>query len=361
MFKLANQVIDAYDDVARLHMRKIAAKNSKITMMSAAEKMALGDHDFALTLVTKQAQKLNKFPVDCHDNTWLSNEYFGETHQRLSKEAASIAAYHIKKACEKFNIEPSPSVEGMAKEASSNVCYEKDLRKDERSVKTARLNTADLSEVQKIGDNYTFAQYAFRTPSHIKMACQYFDKFSKDMPVDYRHKYAAAIQRRANELGMGAQKGTVVKYASDHYSGMVDAHLSSRKTLLEVADPKFTQALTKLAGMKKELTPTEFARVLHGFDKKAGLEKYYGGYLTDPYQATFAEEPDPYGGWRTKVAGMEITPDQLKEASHKHYDKIKTYFGKDVANELKKHGAPIFESLPKDAKEVIANIVHGQL
>lgn len=361
MFKIANQIIDAHDDVTHLHLKKVARKNPTLDMMSPEERSNLMDHEFALSVVTKTASKLNKFPINNHDSTWLSNEYFDRTFQRLPKLAAETAAYHIKKACAVHKVKASSMVEKMAKEVPSNVYYEVDSKSAPKLAQVVNLNLSELAEVQKIGDNYTFAQYAFKSPSHIKMASEYFDKFNDKMPVEYRHKYAAAIQRRAHELGLPAQKGQVVKYASDHYSGMVDAHLNSRKSLVETSDPKFSGALNKLASVKKDMTPTEFAGLLHGFDKRAGLEKYYGGYLTDPYLATFAGEPDPYQGWSCKVANSEMTPDKLKMVASKHYDKIKDYFGKDVASELKKNGVPIFDSLPNDAKEVIVNIADGSV
>jgi len=361
MFKLANQIIDAYDDINRVHLKKLAQINPNIEFMDPEDRTQLEDQDFALSIITKKASKLNKFPVNNHDSTWLSNQYFQESYLRLPKTAAEIAAYHIKKACERYRVDQTPAVSGMAKEASSNVYFEQDIP---QSAKVNRVITPDLSkfaEVQKIGDNYTFAQYTFATPPHVKMASKYFDEVCDDIPLEYRHKYAAAIQKRAKELGMEKQEGKVVKYASDHYSGFIDAHLASRKSLLEVADPKFVAALNKMASMKKDIAPIEFAKVLHGFDKRAGLSKYYGGYLTDPYLSTFANEPDPYIGWRTKVAGVELDSDAIKKVATEKYAQIKQYFGKDVADEFKKEGVSIYESFPQDVKEVIASMANGEI
>lgn len=361
MFKLANQVIDAYDDVSRIHLRKIAAINPDIEMMASEERNSLEDEDFALSIITKKASKLNKFPINTHDSAWLSNRYFEETCFRLPKTAAAIAAYHIKRACEQFKIAPLPNVVGMAKEANSNMYFEEDIPETAKVTKTATPNLSEFAEIQKIGDNYTFAQYAFSSPAHVKMASQYFDKFCDKMPVDYRHKYAAAIQRRAHELGMETQKGQVIKYASDHYSGHLDAHLASRRSLLEVADPKYAAVLDKLAAAKKQLSPQQFSRALHGFDKKAGLSRYYGNYLTNPYEATFANVPDPYEGWKTKVAGVSLDVEQLKSVVNGKYAEIKNYFGQSVADELRKDPVSIFESLPNDVKGIIAQLSNGEL
>lgn len=360
MLKLANQVLDAYDDVTKAGLKKLAAINPNIRVMSFEEKAALGDKDFALSVITKTASKINKFPINDYDNTWLSNEYFDMTSQRLTKEASSIAASHIKKACEVFNITPKPSVSSMAKEASTNVYYEGSevLRKNANVIGHGMDKFAEAS---KIGDNYTHAQYVMATPTEVKIACAYFEKNASKMPVEARHKYAAAIQRRSNELGMGAQKGFVSKYASDHYSPQVDAHILSRKTLLQDIKPEMAANFSKLGAAKKQLSPSQFAKALYQLDKKAGIQKYYGGSLTDPFLASFAAEPDQYEGYRVKVGSMQLNSDEIASLANGKYDQIKNYFGSTIAEELKKNPVPIFDSLPMDSKEILAGIANGSL
>jgi len=362
MFKLANQILDAYDDVEMTHLKKLAKANPTIYMMTPEEKANIPDEDFALSIITKKASKLNKFPVNSFDSTWLSNEYFEVSHNRLPKQAAQVAAHHIKKACEKYDIPLKPAVAGCAKEASANVYCEPDLTSKDRVRPIETVELSKFAQVQQIGDSDSFATYTFATPTHVKIGCQYFEKYVDELPMEYRHRYAAAIQKRAGELGMGAQKGKVAKYASDIYSAHVDAHLRSRASLLEVADPKYTQALSKMASMKKEMAAPDFAKLLHGFDKRAGLNKYYGSYLTNPYEATFAQQTNPWAGYTAKLAsGASLSSDEITQVSNEKYAKIKEYFGHDVADELKKHGVSIFESLPNDAKEIIAGIANGQI
>ena len=353
MYKLANQVLDAHDDAERATLKKLAKFNPKINMLTNDEVANLQDDDFALTIITKRASKLNKYPVESHDSTWLSNQYFNEHCYKLPKEAAEVAAHNIKIACEKFNIAPTPAVASMAKEADSNIYYERDII--ERQDKTLAADLTKFAQVREIGDNYTFAQYAFPTLSHVKLANIYFNEHHDKMPVEYRHKYACSLQRRAGELGE-TLKGKITKYASNAYNAHVDAHLISRKTLV---NDKFAEALDKLASMKEKLQPIEFANVLHAFDKKANLEKYYGGYLVNPYEATFATQVNPKAIY--KSASHSLSEDSLSKAVTEKYAKIKEYFGKDIADVLKKEGMPVFESLPNDAKEIIAGIVDGSL
>lgn len=357
MFKLANQVLDAHDDIERVHLKKLAKINPQVNMITEEERNALPDREFGICFITKKASRLNKFPIESKDSTWLSNQYFNETHYNMPKEAAEIAAGFIKKACEKFGITPTAAVASMAKTASSNVYYEKDIA---ASAKVNRTNDVDLSkfaEVSKIGDSYTHAQYVFASPTHVKLGNAYFDQYSDKMPVIDRHKYAAALQRRAGELGM-TLTGKISKYASNAYGAHVNAHLSSRRALLN--DQTFVTALDKMAAMKDTMAPMDFANLLHGFDKRAGLNKYYDGYLVNPFAATFAGQHNPKALYKSASYGS-ITADGISKLATEKYAKIKEYFGVSIADSLKKEGAPAFDALPNDAKEIIAGIADGSL
>lgn len=359
MLKIANQIIDAYDDTSRETLKKLAAVNPDCNLMTPEELQNLRDCDHALSIITKTASKLNKFPIHDKDNTWLSNEFFERTHYCLPEPAARIAASNIKYACLKHNIAPNPSIQKFASKAPvSNYYFEQDgALKSTNVVKQPDL--MKFAQVKDIGNNYSIAQGTFKTPSHVKIASEYFDQHYEKMPLEDRHKYAAAVQRRAHELGMPVIKGNIGKYASDYYSPMVDAHLKARISLLE-AKPELQGTLKKLGSAKKKIPPAEFAQLLHGLDKKAGLSKYYGSHLTDPYLAAFAYEPDPCAGYNYKTASVNLSGDEIKTAVVAHYNQIKEHFGSSIADELKKDPVPIFESLPNDAKEVIGSIVTGQ-
>lgn len=355
MYKIANQVLDAYDDTKRDILKKVAQKYGNLSMLTPEECDALPDHEFALSVITKKAQKLNKFPIDSRDSTAISNEYFANSWFKLPKEAASIAAFHIKSACERFGIEPTQPAVDMAKTASSNAYFERDVNPEYRTESSNPFQK--FAEVEKIANNDTHAKFVFGTTEDLKTGSEYFDKFAEKMPLEIRSKYASALQRRAGELGTSL-KGKIEKYAGNAYGAHVDAHLSLRKTLLKEAT--LVTALDKLAKMKDELSPMDFAQVLHGFDKHAGLTKYYDGFITDPFKSTFSSLYNEKCLHKT-ASGKKLTPEAITQLATAKYDKIKHYFGKTVADELKKSGADVFEALPADAKEVIAGIADGTL
>lgn len=357
MFKLANQVIDAYDDTEKTWLRKLATINPKCNLLSHEQRSQLKDHDFALSVVTKTASKLNKFPIADKDSTWISMQYFEKNSHKLPIEACEIAAYHLKTASLKHGLHPTPMVMALAKQVPNNVYFEK-----EGSVKpvnaVVKPDLSKIAQVEDIGKNYTSAQYAMPSVTHVKLAAKYLEENEKKIPIEMVHKYAAAVQRRAHELGMAPLKGTIGKYASDHYSPMVDAHIRSRVSLLETK-PELKATLEKLGAAKKRFSPSEFAQILHGFDKQAGLNRYYGAHLQNPYEATFAHTPD-HGGVIYKSASQRtMEGDELSKLVNVKYAKIKEYFGDYMASELKKDPASIFESLPRDAKEIIIGIADG--
>lgn len=357
MYKVANQVLDFQDDLDKSLLKKIASKNPNISVLNDEERANLDDTDFALSVITKKASKINKFPIESKDSTWLSNEYFDMTHSNLPLEAAQIAAYNIKTACDHFKVSPTPAVEALSKEASSNVYVEKDLIA-KNVVEAAPSDLEKFAQVKKICDNYTHAQFVFNTPGAIKLACDYFKQFSKQMDVHDRNKYASAMQKRAGELGVVITEPEVRKYASDSYSAHLDSHLASRRELLQVKDPIYGDALSKLASAKNSITPQEFAGALASFDKHAGIDRFYGAYLTDPYLSTFANMANPN---LVKLGSSSIAPEAMKGLFTQKYAKVKQYFGSSIADQLKKEGSAAFESLPNDAKEILAGIADGSI
>lgn len=359
MFSLANQVLDVYDEVERDSLIKTARSKLDSEVLSPEELPSLGDHDFALSIITKTAGKLNKYPLKTPGDTLMSAMFFEKNGHKLPEEARNKAGWRIKLACQRHGFSIPSSAES-ATEVSDNVYFESQGIKAAAPVqKIASMN--EMAEAQKIATNYTFAQYAFPTTKHVEMGSKYFEKFASKMPLEVRNGYAESLQKRAKELGMEPIRGEVRKYASDYYNAMVDAHLRSRASLVEGQDPKFEATLKKMASMRSGASPSEFARALHRFDKAAGLTQYYDGCLTNPYRATFASEPNNPSQIHKTASGAEITEEKMRELAEKNIGKVAEYFGKSVADEFKKNPATIFESLPNDAKEILAGISNGTL
>jgi hypothetical protein len=166
---------------------------------------------------------------------------------------------------------------------------------------------------------------------------------------------------RAAELGTEITSDAILKYAGVSYNSNVKDAILLRKTLLEDGS-NMSKAFDKLASYQESTDPETFANVLYEMDKKAGLERYYGKYLPDPYLSTFS-------GGLSKTAnvlfsdneGRTINTEGFSSMINSKYELLKQYFGKTLADGLKKEGPIAFQGLPKSAKETIARIASGEI
>jgi hypothetical protein len=368
---LVHQIVDFVDDINRSILKEAAAnipahlKDAKI--LTAEERERLEPEQFALVMRTKEAQVLKKFPVNDEANTWLSCRYFEKTSEQLPYVAQKVAATHLKRACDIYGLE---SHEAINKLASNEI---KTNRYDEvKSWTEDRLHkqSVKLAKVEHDGSKHFYAlgnHYAMPNPEYVKKAAAYFvDHLKEFSDAEDRSVFAENVRARAKELEVSLEKKaeeSLRAYASDAYGDLIGTQLKLREELLSFK-PEMSQALSKLAAHRADTDPQTFAKALFLFDKKAGLTRYYDGFLSDAFKATFgtmfSKKASEYS-WEDEGSGLSINAKDLEKAADAKYEKIKGYFGSTVADQLKKHAVSIFESLPKDAKETIIKIAKGAL
>lgn len=363
---LSNQVLDFSDDTNKALLKEILSeqklpdlvKTANIATRDAQEKLPQGD--FALVAFTKEGSELRKYPINDAANTWLSCQYFEKTAHKLPLRARGVAALMLKRACAVFDIQETPLVKkAHTLPLTSNLYYESyDMTKTAQPIAVEAVTPDDSKHFYALEGRYPMA-----TPEFVKKASQYFVDHEKNFkdPLD-RHSFASNVLERAKEFKMDLeQKDILSKYASAEYGDILETQIRMRQDLLQ-AKPELSEALTKVASYKAELPPKDFAKLLHSFDKKASLDKYYDGYLADAYKSTFETRfTKVASGYSYDSDEGSVSEKELTKAFEDKYDKVKGYFGPTVANELKKHGCAIFDSLPKDAKEVITKIAKGQI
>lgn len=320
---------------------------------SPSDLSGLEDDQFALSVITKTAEKINRFPINNKLNTALANEYFELNGYKLSYEAQKVAAVQIKKACNKFGLEPHNSIKvaSMNHDSKTNVYFEKDASK------------ATSSYVHPKVSKHYYAlgtKYAMPTKPFLDMAVDYFHKFAKELPPQDRHTFAVNVFERAKELGETIKSAAIEKYAGTHYNPELEQHLKLRERLLDEASP-YVPALRKLASYKSTTEPITFAKVLQEFDKKAGLDTHYDTYISDPYASTFGKKMSKIAGYVYEQDGIYLTEADIEKVAKNQYATLKDYFGHTLADGLKKEGASAFMALPDDAKDIIARIANGEL
>ena len=287
---LCNQVLDLTDDTNKKLLKEILegsevpamVKTAQVATRAAQEKFNRAD--YALVAITKEGSELRKYPINDAANTWLSCRYFEKTAHKLPTRAREVTATMLKRACARFAVEESAGLKAQTTFRPGNLYYEAyDMTKTAQPVAVETVQRDGSKHFYALGD-----KYAMPNPEFLKRAGQYFVEHEKAFsdPLE-RHTFADNALERAKELQVELmQKEALEKYAGADYGDILEAQLRMRHELLQ-AKPELDEALIKVASYKKELQPQEFAKLLHGFDKKASLDKYYGGYLADPYKSTF--------------------------------------------------------------------------
>lgn len=362
---LCNQVLDFADDTNKALLGEILKEQKLPDMVKTAQiatredQEKLAPAEFALVAFTKEGSELRKYPIHDAANTWLSCQYFEKTAHKLPHLAREKTAAYLKKACAIFDIKETEKLSKMAHwHKHTNVYHETaDMTKTAQVIVVEAVTPDDSKHFYALD-----SRYAMPNPTFVKKAGQYFVDHEKEFsdPLD-RHTFAHNVLERAKELKTELeQKEILSKYAASEYGDILPTQLRMRHDLLEGSMNQ--EALTKVAEYKKELEPLAFAKLLHSFDKKASLDKYYGSYLADAYKSTFEVRfTKTASGYSYDSDEGVIYEKELTKTFEDKYDKVKGYFGPTVANELKKHGCAIFDSLPKDAKEVITKIAKGQI
>lgn len=368
---LCNQILDVADDVNKAILSQIVKETPPPALVKTAQiatresKEKLSREDFALVLLTKEGSELRKYPISDAANTWLSCRYFEKTASKLPKMAIKTAAVMLKRACALFGVDESKSLayylEQHKSNPTSNVYNEAlDMTKTAHKIEVEAFTPDTSHHFYALRNSYAMPNQEF-----VKKAAAYFVDYENEfMDAQDRHQFAANVLARAKELNVPLEQATELeKYASAEYGDILGVQIRMRQDLLQ-ARPEMSAALEKIATYKQTLPPLEFAKLLFTFDKKASLSKYYGGYLADAFKSTFEQRITKKASgytWESGDGELSCNEKELISAFEKKADKIKGYFGVTIADQLKKHGCQIFDSLPDDAKETIVKIAKGDL
>lgn len=376
---IASTVLDFYDDAQHEMLSKIAAPqnmhNVQTALLDDEDRDRLPDTDFGLVVLTKRASVLRKFPVNDPGNTWLSAQYFDQTHRKLAFPARFVAAKFIKSACDAYEVPSSRAVDAYAARADDDIESNTFVEGSESGWMLRKLAERELIEKQasaveinaelempdehfalvlRQGDGSILRKYAMPDATHVRTAAAYFDKYAMDLAPEHRHQFAMAVRNRAEELDvdLGDNDG-IHKWASLSWNRHIDAHIEQRKSLLP-RHPEAVGILDKLASSIGETTPEDMASALQTFDEATGLTRYYDRGLADPYASTMDKVAD---AWSAEVDGSTLTEADLKKVASN--PKLASYLGDSFARQFSGDPVQIFESLPSPEKSLIKQLSEG--
>jgi len=318
--EIAGKIFDLYDDVNHDGLRKIASsiptQYTNTKMLSEDQLNALSDNQFALVGITKRGSVVRRFPLNDAGNTFVSSQYFEINKHKIPQNLVKEASDRIERAMTLYKVS---SFDKMA----------------------SALTNPMKSEI-----------YAMPDTEKLAAAQDWFTRNSSNLTPEDRRIAALSITERANQLNVDTSND-IKKYAGEEFSRNISAAIEMRKGLLPEGS-EFNEKFDKLASLISNTTPDSFALALKELDERAGLTRYYDGYLNDSFaDSTQVKEASDYVN---EVDGHTVTGEQLKKVSSV---KMAQYFGSTMAKQFESNPVEIYSSLPSPEKAVIAQIATG--
>lgn len=385
-------------------------------ILNPEERAILRDEAYALVM-QDEGKMIRKFACVDRGNTLLSLLYFTKNHDILPPEAVKVAAANLEKACDSFGIKTPTLLKvaaktGMVKkrdpmqqplvgdeadwaqrtnllsimgstdtgrvsssvgqgmktagaEGATALETNDKTRKDQQSTGGSATMVVDITnsksgiKLKKANASATFAlgnRYPLDSFANVQRAVSYFDEHWTKMPPDDRHEYASKTAARADELGI--RYGELLeRYGSSEYAPDLDAHISSRKAVVE---QELAGIYEELQEKRASLEPEAFAKVLHEIDKTAGLVEFYGGPIKDHIWSTFgSNERTKVANWSwTSSSGTHIDAAGLQRVLTDGYDSLTQKFDSSLIEGMVAQPTIVFDSLPEDSKEIIARLAN---
>jgi hypothetical protein len=351
-------IYDFYDDKGALLQERVPDAEDIPDFVKAAAAMSPDDSPQLYALVMLEDGKvLKKYATADSGNTWLSTLYFAFTKDNLPEEAQKIAAANLVEACEAFEIAPPDFLfdyaDGPAETNMidvSGMSLPTKLAADDREDVTYAIDRADGSK-----------HYPLDNSASVAAALEYFDRNAGQFEPRERREFAVKTAAAAAKGSLPVPE-SVARYSSDSYNPSLEGHLTARFTHLMDADasPAAKAALMKVASLRTEVEPEEFAQRLEAFDKAHGLDAMWDRWVADPWYSTLglqkvakgnAPSPTTY-----KVGEVTVTQHELETLAERGISNVRNLFGDKVADQFVKEPQAVFESLPLPNRKLLARL-----
>lgn len=236
---------------------------------------------------------------------------------------------------------------------------------------TTERSTAKVSEVVEVGEIYmpaftpppsvkiaahlTVGSYPLDTEEEVKLASAWLEDNQAELGVHDRRVMAQSIHIRAEELGLGVNAETLLKYAGDGFGDFVAAELSWRAVAFE--DTLFEAPYKELSAKHASLDPAMVVAELMHLDNASGVDLSWNralGGFRDPYRAVYEKTAVDHGQY-TWSSGTDYTSAMLLERLAAEYP-LNKVLDDDLAKAFKKDPVGIFKSLPDPEKQVLARL-----
>jgi len=289
-------LLDMYDDRGAL-LQQYFRRNEdypeevqRSGMPKTASLDDFGPEDYAVMVPMKDHIKPT-FPIMDEGATMLSCLYFEHTHSNFPNDTLrKTAAVNLRKACDQFDLDPTPMVTKFAAE------YQE----------TPRLSSLRIPYPDQAIQGTSF--FPVSTPEQIKTASSNFDKIMRKLDSFERREFALNLEKAAaeHELDMPENISNWTGNQVDLMGFMEAIEQRVARVPYEIG-----VVLRKTADEAANLPADEAANFLRTIDEEFGLEPLWDREIRDPESIrAFA----PAAPAVVKIADMEIPRDQWETA-----------------------------------------------
>jgi hypothetical protein len=354
-------VFDFYDDRGVILQNEIPDADTLPEFVKTASMMGPEDSPQLYALVMLDDGKiLKKYATADRGNTWLSTLYFFHTKDNLPLEAQKVAAANLVEACEAFDIDAPDFLFDVADGPADSPFVDVTGKSPPVQIKTASAeDREDVAYAIERADGSK--HYPLKDAGAVKAAAEYFDRNPQQFVPRERREFAVKVAQAAAP-GHLPMPESVRLYASDSYNPALEGHLTTRYHHLVDAESSLGAkgALVKLAKMRQELHPAEFASRLEEFDKTHGLDSLWDRWVADPWYSTLGLTKVAKGAvpspktWT--IGEVTVTQHEVEVLAERSISEVSDMFGHEFAAKFAIDPVPIFESLPLPARKRLARL-----
>ena len=321
------------------------------------------DHDhrlFALVMV-EDGKVMKKFATADRGNTWLSTLYFAMTKDNLPVEAQKVAAANLIEACDAFDIEAPELLWDIADgPADGNNIVDVAGLQPPAVVKTASAEVKEeVSYAIERADGSRY--YPLRDAKDAAVAMDYFEREAGNFIPRERREFSVKTAAVARRAGLPLTE-KIASYSADGWNPAVEGHLTTRYMHLTERDApiEVRERLVKLAHLRSELGPNDFAQQLEAFDIEEGLDALWDKEVADPWYSTFGMSKvakghvDPPKSFT--VGEVTVTEEELCNLGMRGRRTLEEHFGGGFATAFSADPVKQFQALPLPNQKFVARL-----
>ena len=305
-----------------------------------------------------------KFPIFDAGNTWISSSYFDKNYAILPEEAQKVAAVRLKEACNYYEIPVISSIEKIANKANSNSITTNIIDITNKRAPSQKVKFANDSSVEyALVDQNGVGKYPLNSASAVKAADDYFNQYHASFSPRQRREYSVKVASVAESNGIPVC-GKIQQYSGTKVSDNVLDQFNYRSYILkeEGAEEETLDLLQKVASIAHTIEPDILADTLERFDRKNGLNRYWGKDILDPYASVICKTAAGFSpNQATITVGTSTVTEHALNTLAKNKKILIEHFGHEFANSFQNNPVEIFQSMPTPQKKILINMANDSV